>query len=332
MASTADASVAEHLEKGRARSLAGAPLRLARDWSSFLPSPVSSDILPVADRPDPDGARHDRSPCSAGLWVMSFIGLRHPLRMLPIFLFEFVWKTIWLLALRAAAMAGRDGIAAIERGSRRDRARPARVRADHPVGLCLAPLCQGAGGALALSFPMVRGHDMKLRARIRSSRRLCRGNRRQAEADRGRADRRADAADRRRWLMRNHSSQVWSWPARLLRIAMTGANADRSAVSTCRPALETRLSRSWAWRCWQRMEGASRMPPHGRAAAVCRSGSSNAHSRHRGRLGLPQLVAANVGPVARFRVAAGGSHPSVATVRMRAPTPYAVTSRFRSRR
>jgi hypothetical protein len=35
---------------------------------------------------------------TAGLWIMSFLGLRHPLRMLPIFLFEFVWKTIWLLA------------------------------------------------------------------------------------------------------------------------------------------------------------------------------------------------------------------------------------------
>ncbi len=34
----------------------------------------------------------------AGLWVMSFFGLRYPLQMLPIFLFEFVWKTIWLLA------------------------------------------------------------------------------------------------------------------------------------------------------------------------------------------------------------------------------------------
>jgi hypothetical protein len=33
-----------------------------------------------------------------GLWVMGIFGLRYPLRMLPIFLFEFVWKTIWLLA------------------------------------------------------------------------------------------------------------------------------------------------------------------------------------------------------------------------------------------
>lgn len=44
----------------------------------------------------------------AGLWVMSFFGLRYPLQMLPIFLFEFVWKTIWLLAFGLPQwMAGR---------------------------------------------------------------------------------------------------------------------------------------------------------------------------------------------------------------------------------
>ena len=33
-----------------------------------------------------------------GLWLMSLLALRYPLQMLPIFLFEFVWKTVWLLA------------------------------------------------------------------------------------------------------------------------------------------------------------------------------------------------------------------------------------------
>jgi hypothetical protein len=32
----------------------------------------------------------------AGLWAMSFLTLRYPLKMVPLFLFEFVWKTIWL--------------------------------------------------------------------------------------------------------------------------------------------------------------------------------------------------------------------------------------------
>jgi hypothetical protein len=34
----------------------------------------------------------------AGLWVMGLLGLRYPLQMLPIFLFEFIWKTTWLFA------------------------------------------------------------------------------------------------------------------------------------------------------------------------------------------------------------------------------------------
>ncbi|HEX4736893.1 MAG TPA: hypothetical protein VH331_04955 [Allosphingosinicella sp.] len=33
-----------------------------------------------------------------GLWLMSVFALRYPVKMLPLFLFEFAWKTVWLLA------------------------------------------------------------------------------------------------------------------------------------------------------------------------------------------------------------------------------------------
>jgi hypothetical protein len=34
----------------------------------------------------------------SGLWVMSLLALRYPLKMVPILLFEMTWKMIWLFA------------------------------------------------------------------------------------------------------------------------------------------------------------------------------------------------------------------------------------------
>ena len=47
-------------------------------------------------RPDP-AARGMQESMVAGLWVCAFLGLRHPLRMLPILLFAFVSTTLWLI-------------------------------------------------------------------------------------------------------------------------------------------------------------------------------------------------------------------------------------------
>lgn len=44
--------------------------------------------------------RHgDTSSLLAGVSVLAVLGIRYPLKMLPLLLFELVWKSIWLIAI-----------------------------------------------------------------------------------------------------------------------------------------------------------------------------------------------------------------------------------------
>jgi hypothetical protein len=65
----------------------------------FLVWVVAGVFLALPPLIDPEPMARGMLPSMlVGLWVTGFFGLRYPLQMLPIFLFEFVWKTIWLIA------------------------------------------------------------------------------------------------------------------------------------------------------------------------------------------------------------------------------------------
>ena len=87
----------------------------------------------------------------SGLWVMAFFSFRYPLKLLPFFLFEFVWKTLWLIFFGLPQWWSGVGSPRFSRGPVRYRRLPARLRARHSVGLCVASLHQGAVRTLALS-------------------------------------------------------------------------------------------------------------------------------------------------------------------------------------
>lgn len=52
--------------------------------------------LPQLIWPDPT-ARGVIPGVLGGIWVLAFLGLRYPLQMLPLLLFEFAWKAAWML-------------------------------------------------------------------------------------------------------------------------------------------------------------------------------------------------------------------------------------------
>jgi hypothetical protein len=56
---------------------------------------------PLLLAPGIEWAQHkgDTAALLGGLACLCLLGVRHPLRMLPLLMFELVWKVIWLLAI-----------------------------------------------------------------------------------------------------------------------------------------------------------------------------------------------------------------------------------------
>lgn len=66
-------------------------------WAGGLAVTVGPRFFPV-DLSLP-AMNHVVNSVLAGLSLSAFLGVRYPLRMLPLMLFEIAWKTVWLVAI-----------------------------------------------------------------------------------------------------------------------------------------------------------------------------------------------------------------------------------------
>ena len=78
------------------------------------------------------------------IWLLAFLGLRYPVEMIPLLLFEFDVEGDLDGRLRTAAMVGRPISADFHRRFLQYRVRRG-AAAGHTVGLCLAPFRQAPG-------------------------------------------------------------------------------------------------------------------------------------------------------------------------------------------
>ncbi|MGZ5114388.1 MAG: hypothetical protein ACXWIY_02300 [Caldimonas sp.] len=63
----------------------------------LLAAGLGATIVPVLLSHEPT-ARGVIPSLLGAVWLLAFVGLRYPLQMLPLLMFEFAWKTIWLIA------------------------------------------------------------------------------------------------------------------------------------------------------------------------------------------------------------------------------------------
>jgi len=72
-------------------------LNVLRATYLLLVMGLGATIAPVLFSHEPS-ARGVIPSLLSGVWLLAFIGLRYPLQMLPLLMFELAWKTIWLIA------------------------------------------------------------------------------------------------------------------------------------------------------------------------------------------------------------------------------------------
>lgn len=96
MASTA-ASVSPVTVPARPDAVPLWRLHVLRATYLLLVVGVGAMILPIIVSHEPT-ARGVIPSLLCGVWLLAFVGLKLPLRMLPLLMFEFAWKTVWLLA------------------------------------------------------------------------------------------------------------------------------------------------------------------------------------------------------------------------------------------
>ncbi|MGZ5132378.1 MAG: hypothetical protein ACXWJ7_00065 [Caldimonas sp.] len=63
----------------------------------LLAAGLGATIVPVLLSHEPT-ARGVIPSLLGAVWLLAFVGLRYPLQMVPLLMFEFAWKTIWLIA------------------------------------------------------------------------------------------------------------------------------------------------------------------------------------------------------------------------------------------
>ena len=86
---TQQANVAQEVSLARIYVLRATYLLLVIGLGAMIvPDVVSHPVLSRGVIPSLLGA----------VWVLAFVGLKYPLEMLPLLMFEFAWKSIWMVA------------------------------------------------------------------------------------------------------------------------------------------------------------------------------------------------------------------------------------------